>query len=302
MICAAKEIHSILVEGVGEAEMRQTIESFLQECQQCSMLCHPNVIQFLGIYYPTGVGSVRRMQLPVMFMEMMADSLTSFVDKYEKIPIQIKYSIVHDISLGLCYLHNHDPPIVHRDLSPNNILLSVHHVAKISDLGVAKVIRAESRKTMTKAPGTVDFMPPEALDKTPMYGPPIDVFSFGGIILHAFTQQWPSPCSQVQFDAKTRKMIALSEVERHQEYLNKLIGEAEVLKPLVKECLDYDPAIRPGITNVCKKIQLYKDAHMREFPQDFIALYQLAEQLKSENELQKTRLEKMEKQQMVSTY
>ena len=66
------------------------------------------------------------MRLPVMVMEMMADSLTSFVDKHEKIPVHIKYSIVHDVSLGLCYLHNHDPPIVHRDLSPNNVLLTAH--------------------------------------------------------------------------------------------------------------------------------------------------------------------------------
>ena len=117
MICAAKEIHSILVEGVGEAEMHRTIGSFLTECHQCSTLRHPNIIQFLGIYYPPEAGGVsRRMRLPVMVMEMMADSLTSFVDKYEKIPIQIKFSIVHDVSLGLCYLHNHHPPIVHRDL------------------------------------------------------------------------------------------------------------------------------------------------------------------------------------------
>ena len=87
--------------------------------------------------------------------------------------------------LGLCYLHNHDPPIVHCKLSPNNILLTAHRVTKISDLGVAKVIKADSRKTMTKAPGTVDFMPPEAL---PVYGPPMDVFSFAGIILHTFNQ------------------------------------------------------------------------------------------------------------------
>ena len=189
MICAAKEIHSILVESVGEVEMHRTIASFLRECHQCSALRHPNVVQFLGIYYPPEVGgAIRRMRLPVMVMEMMADSLTSFVDRYEKIPIQIKFSIVHNVSLGLCYLHNHHPPIVHRDLSPNNVLLTAHHVAKISDLGVAKVIQADSRMTMTKAPGTVDFMPPEALDKSPVYGPPMDVFSFGGIILHTFNQ------------------------------------------------------------------------------------------------------------------
>ena len=285
MICAAKEIHSILVEGVGEAEMHRTTESFLTECRQCSELRHPNIVQFLGIYYPPEVGYAanRRMRLPVMVMEMMAGSLTAFVDKYEKIPIQIKFSIIHDVSLGLCYLHNHHPPIVHRDLSPNNVLLTAYHVAKISDLGVAKVIQADSRKTMTKAPGTVDFMPPEAFDKSPVYGPPMDVFSFGGIILHTFSQQWPSPSSQVQFDPKARKMIALSEVERRQEYLDKMVGEDEGLRSLVKECLDYDPVVRPIIVTICKRIQLSKDACMKEFPQGFIALYKLAEQLKSEN-------------------
>ena len=285
MICAAKEIHSTLLKGMGKAEMHQTIESFLRECHQCSTLRHPNIVQFLGIYYPPEAGrDNRRMRLPVIVMEMMADSLTSFVDKYEKIPIQIKFSIVHDVSLGLCYLHNHHPPIVHHDLSPNNVLLTTHHVAKISDLGVAKVMQADSRMTMTKAPGTVDFMPPEAVDKYPVYGSPMDVFSFGGIILHTFNQRWPSPSSQVQCDPKSRKMIALSEVERRQEYLNKMIGEAEVLRSLVEECLHNDPAVRPNIANVCKRIQLIKDACMKDFPQDFIASYQIAERLKIEKE------------------
>ena len=283
-ICAAKEIHSILVERVGQVQMQRTIESFMRECRQCSTLRHPNVIQFLGVYYPTTVaGGAYMMRLPVMVMEMMADSLTSFVDKHEKIPVHIKYSIVHDVSLGLCYLHNHDPPIVHRDLSPNNVLLTAHHVAKISDLGVAKVIKADSRKTMTKAPGTVDFMPPEALAKSPVYGPSMDVFSFAGIILHTFNQQWPSPSEQVEFDPKTRTRVALSEIERRQQYLDKMIGEAEVLRPLVEECLDDDPAVRPTIATVCERIQMSKDTYMKEPRQNVISLHQQLEQSRHEN-------------------
>ena len=171
---------------MGEAEKIQIVGLFIEECRQCSKLHHPNIIQFLGIYYPTrtgSAGSFKNEPLPVMVMEMMACNLTSFVEKHKNIPVNIKYSIVNDVSLGLCYLHNHDPPIVHRDLSPNNILLISHHGAKISDLGVAKVIKADAKKTMTKVPGTVDFMPPEALSTRPTYGhgPPMDVFSFAGI-------------------------------------------------------------------------------------------------------------------------
>ena len=292
-ICAAKEIHSILVEGVGQVEMQRTIESFMRECRQCSTLRHPNVIQFLGVYYPTGAGGANRMRLPVMVMELMADSLTSFVNKHEKILVHIKYSIVHDVSLGLCYLHNYDPPIVHRDLSPNNVLLTAHHVAKISDLGVAKVIEADSRKTMTKAPGTVDFMSPEALASSPIYGPPMDVFSFAGIILHTFNQQWPSPIDSIQFDCKSRKKIALLEVERRQQYLDKMIGEAEVLRPLVEECLDDDSAVRPTIATVCERIQVSKNAYMKESPQDVITLHQENQQLKAINVQQKIEIEQL---------
>jgi len=257
------------------------------------------------VYYPTGEGDANRMQLPVMVMEMMADSLTLFVKKHEEIPVHIKYSIVHDVSLGLCYLHNHDPPIVHRDLSPNNILLTAHHVTKISDLGVAKVIKADSSKTMTPAPGTVDFMPLEALSSHPVYGPSMDVFSFAGIILHTFNQQWPRPVDSIQFDPKTRKRLALSEVERRQQYLDKMIGEAEVLRSLVEECLDDDPAVRPTIATVCERIQVSKDAYMKEStPQDIlqqnkqqkIEIDQLRnenEQLRNETEQQRATIEQM---------
>ena len=173
--------------------------------------------------------------------------------------------------------------------------MTAHHVAKISDLGMAKVIKADSRKTMTKAPGTLDFMPPESLDDTPEYGPPMDVFSFAGIILHTFNQQWPSPSKQVHFDPKTRRKIALLEVERRQQYLDKMIGEAEVLRPLVEECLDDDPAVRPTIVTVCERIQVSKDAYMKELkdPKEYITIYQQNEQLRNENKQQRATIEQM---------
>ena len=86
-------------------------------------------------------------------------------------------------------------------------------MAKISDLGVAKVIPADSKKTKTRAPGTADFMPPEALLKTSDYGPPLDIFSYGGVILHVVNQEWPEPLHYLKTDLKTGKVLVLSEVE-----------------------------------------------------------------------------------------
>jgi len=152
--CAAKELHHILVRGVNPEDIQRVRYNFLRECEQCAELRHPNVVQFLGIYYKPGS------PIPILVMEKMDMSLRSTVEQNPEIPISVKLSILLDVSLGLQYLHCHRPPIVHRDLSSNNILLTTFLKAKISDLGVAKVITPDRKKSLTKLPGTADFMPP----------------------------------------------------------------------------------------------------------------------------------------------
>ena len=94
---------------------------------------------------------------------------------------------------------------------------------------------------MTQTPGTLVFMAPEALEEKPVYGPPLDVFSFGGVILHITTQQWPDPKGIKQIDPITRKRIMLFEVERRQHYLDMMVGGDTELKRLVESCLEDDP-------------------------------------------------------------
>ena len=282
-ICAAKEIHSVLVEYADPTEMKGIIQSFFGECRQCSKLRHPNVIQFLGVYYPPR--SDQKLRLPVMVMEMMDDSLTSFIKKHQEIPEYLKYSILHDVSLGLCYLHRQDPPIIHRDLSSNNILLTKYCVAKISDLGVAKVIKQDGKMTkMTKAPGTQDFMPPEALEHDATYGLPIDVFSFAGIILHTFTQEWPTPSGQTKLDRKTNTLSAFTEVQRRQQYLDKLTGTANKLKSLVEKCFDNNPDLRPPIATICKTIKSYKESYTESSSNKTMELHKKIKKLQAANE------------------
>ena len=116
--CAAKEIHSVLLESASPEEKLLLKENFLKECHQCSKLCHPNIVTFIGIYYAD-----RYSILPVMVMELMDISLTKYI-KMPDINMNSKISILHDVSQGLCFLHCRASPIIHRDLTPNNILLS----------------------------------------------------------------------------------------------------------------------------------------------------------------------------------
>jgi len=258
LICAAKEIHSILIEGAQTPDEKQLVkENFVRECTRCNELSHPNIVRFMGSYFPEG------QFLPVMIMELMDISLTVYVKKNCNIPLLKKNSILRDIAEGLNYLHNCKPPIVHRDLSPNNILLKISNggimVAKIADFGVAKAIKANKtvQSRLTKVPGTVDYMPPEAFEEEPVYNTSLDVFSYGGVMLHVANQEWPTPTVQVRMNS-SGQLIAFTEVQRRQKYLDKVTGGAEVLKPLIESCLSNDPAKRPTMVAVINTLMSMK--------------------------------------------
>ena len=258
VICAAKKIHPILIEGVSSKEKEMIKNNFARECLCCSSMKHPNIVQFLGVFYPSGCTS-----FPVMVMELMDSSLTKFVkNNKSQITMQTKMSILYDVSLGMSFLHSQTPRVLHRDLSSHNIMLTRCQItAKIGDLGMAKVVQADREQTkskLTTAPGTLHFMPPEALVENPMYDTPIDVFSFGGISLHLFSEEWPTPSAPKMKDPVANKLVALSEAERRQKYLGKMTGKAATLKKMVEQCLDDEPDKRPSIQEVSTVIKPLK--------------------------------------------
>ena len=225
-------------------------------------------------------------RLPVMVMEKMQHSLKGLVEKYNNIPLTVKLTILDEVCLGLRYLHSRNPPIVHRDLTPNNILLSYRLEAKITDLGVAKVVKTENQKTMTKLPGTPDFMPPEALSIRPMYGLSLDVFSFGGVILNITTHLWPQPIDRTQLNPGTNMWEVVSEVKRRQQYLDRMTGGSEDLKPLVMSCLDDHPNNRPSATQVSMEIKRAKDTWSQKRSHDRMSPIQWWAEVSNEQQSQ----------------
>ena len=124
--------------------------------------------------------------------------------RYGVLPEAISYGILHDVALGLRYLHEHSPPIIHRDLSANNVLLTSSMSAKISDLGVAKILNITpaqmTQRMSTQAPGTPCYMPPEALMARPAYTSKIDSYSYGVMIIHVLCGRWPFPADAFRPD------------------------------------------------------------------------------------------------------
>ena len=244
---AAKEIHDILIYHINPEARRMLTDSFKREIMLCSSLNHHNIVQFVGIFYKNSES------LPIMVMELMDSSLTSYVRGQPYVSSTTKTSILHDVSLALCYLHSQQPPIIHRDLSPNNVMLKSnlpHPVAKIGDLGVSRTIQIDnhiSGNRLTGVPGTVDFMPPECFSDRPIYDTSLDIFSYGGIALFVIHQEWPTPTAPTTYDPITCQVKARSEIERRHKFLNFQDGP---LKQLILACLSNDPGARPSARRI----------------------------------------------------
>jgi len=250
---AAKEIHTILLDYVTSEEKNVILNSFVRECNLTSQLSHPNIVQFRGISFRTG-------DIPIMLMELMDASLTSYIDSQQNISNTTKISILHDVSLGLRYLHERNPPVIHRDLSSNNVMLKSYlpyPVAKISDLGVSKAMKQERHQSrMTTAPGTLNFMPPEALGNNPHYGTSLDIFSFANVALHLVNKEWPEPLSKAFYDSTTGEVLALTEIQRREHLL---YFENGPFKQLILSSLSDNPRERLSAVVIETFLSTFKD-------------------------------------------
>ena len=198
-----------------------------------------------------GVHFSRHSRLPMLVMEYLPLSLTQCLERHQDLPLQIKYSILLDVAKGLNYLHCKRPPIVHRDLTANNILLNSNFIAKISDLGVSRMADTFKRQQLTKAPGNAVVMPPEALKDNPSYDHKLDVFSYGCLILHVFTHQWPIPTDQYipsTSPSRIGSFDLVSEWNRRSKYTTAISSDNPFFS-FAKSCLDNDPKKRPTMSD-----------------------------------------------------
>ena len=247
--CAAKKIHNFFQDPskMPPEVMKKAFGKFVQECVMMSTLRHPHIVQFLGVCFLPGS------QVPALVMERLQTSLHDVLDPdpppFTKtfLPLSLKCSIFHDVASGLCFLHSHSPPIIHRDLSAKNVLLTEGMVAKISDLGMARIVPSLRAATMTKAPGASIYMPPEALEDESRYNVTIDTFSFGVVAIFALSQTFPRPLAAAYMDTR-RTMVGRTELERRDSYIQQIKNQLQEGHPLIKmiqKCLSNLPGERP---------------------------------------------------------
>ena len=250
----AKRLRSILLnEHVTSPERQYIEEKFRKECLSLSRLVHPNIMKFVGVYF----NPVDRSDMAAIFEHLHLD-LEKFLNpnEYPDIHLNTKLSILRDVSSGLLYLHTQlEEPLIHRDLTAMNVLLSDDNKrAKIGDLGISKLIENYEQRSATNtlclqdivSSVTQAYMPPEALCKDPTYGTPLDVFSFGQLALYVALEHFPEVSSEQKIEAIKIRDVAIF---KRKKWIDEL-PQDHCLRHLILGCLKDEPKKRPSTREV----------------------------------------------------
>ena len=249
LLCAAKIMHPVLFD-LHDPGAASYLRKFQEECHLLSLARHPNVVQYLCTYTDPDT------RLPVLLMELCRENLTAFLERSSgPLPFNIQVNICHDIVLALAYLHSNG--LIHRDLTGNNVLIDGSR-AKITDFGMSKIVN-HCMKSLSKCPGNVLYMSPEALDEAEAYTAKLDIFSFGVLVIQIVTRKFPNPANRfidsviyVDGTAKEIKEV-VSEVDRRKAHLN-LIPDTHSLKPLALQCLKQKENERPTAEQLSEEL------------------------------------------------
>ena len=246
----AKKLHSNFVNpSQVSVQDRESITSkFRNECVILSKLRHPNIVQFIGVHY----GRRGKTDL-TLIMESVSSDMDKFLEVHRNVPLPLKLSILLDISYGLVYLHECNPPIVHRDLTARNVLITNNCQAKIADLGMAKIvdIQAQLAASHTQTPGQMFYMPPEALKEKASCTPKLDIFSFGHLTLYAVNQEFPKVYN-ITLTMEVQRQGIIEKLKR-QSALDR-VGLDHCLYPVITNCLYDNPEYRPNTRALNRKL------------------------------------------------
>ncbi|GEM_PF-442529 len=165
------------------------IQQFQREARLAAKLRHQNIVQVLDFGY---VGETLYMALELVRGVDLRDFLRAQPD--QKLAIEFVGLIAHDMIYALDYAHRpHDgvDGIVHRDVTPSNVLLSRNGHAKLADFGVAKAIGTSTVATATGVmKGKMPYMPAEQMKGGAIDGR-TDLFSLGVVLYEALAGRRP---------------------------------------------------------------------------------------------------------------
>jgi tetratricopeptide (TPR) repeat protein len=207
-------------------------ERFLQEVKIAANLHHPHILPLFDS------GEADGFLYYVMPYEE-GQSLRERLDKQGELPIAEAVRILRDVVDALAHAHKQE--VVHRDIKPDNVMLSDRH-ALVTDFGVAKAVsEVAGRHQLTTdgvALGTPTYMAPEQATADPHIDHRADIYAVGAVAYELLTGRPP-------FLGTTPQMILAAHLTDTPEPVTKYREAVPpALEQLVLKCLEKNPADR----------------------------------------------------------
>ncbi|KAL3374500.1 hypothetical protein AABB24_006137 [Solanum stoloniferum] len=159
------------------------LERLYSEVHLLKTLKHKNIIKFYNSWVDTKTENIN-----IITEIFTSGNLRQYRKKHKKVDLRALKNWSRQILEGLSYLHGHDPPVIHRDLKCDNLLVNGNQgEVKIGDLGLAAILRkAHSAHSVI---GTPEFMAPELYEEE--YNELVDIYAFGMCLLELVTFEYP---------------------------------------------------------------------------------------------------------------
>ncbi|CAL8178260.1 unnamed protein product [Prunus armeniaca] len=233
------------------------LQSFENEIRTLTNVRHRNIIRLYGF-------CSRRGCIFLLYEYLERGSLGKAlygVDGVIELGWATRVKVVKGLAHALSYLH-HDcsPPIVHRDVTVNNVLLESDFEARLSDFGTARLISANS-SNWTHIVGSFGYMAPE-LALTMRVTDKCDVYSFGVVALEVMMGRHPGDLLESQLSESSQSMkednakLLLKDLldQRLEAPRNELAKAVVLVMSLALACIRTRPGSRPTMLYVAQKL------------------------------------------------
>ena len=209
--------------GTDEHVHEKLLQQFNREAAILASLSHPLIVNVRDHFVEDGRS--------YMVMDcVQGTNLRQYVHSFERIDDKRVVSIARQLLEILSYLHSQTPPVIHRDLTPDNIMyIAEKDEIRVIDFGAANIYRSEGTGTLI---GKQGYMPPEQFKGKA--SPESDVYAFGSTLLFLLTGEDPPG------------MCRIPECAR--EIDSELMSIAE-------SCLQFELADRPSVDNLIAKFE-----------------------------------------------
>lgn len=205
------------------SENTNFVSKFRVEAQAAAGLMHPNIVNVYDVGEEEGIFYI--------VMELVEGiTLKNYIEKKARLSMKEAISIAIQVSMGIEAAHNNH--IIHRDIKPQNILISKEGKVKIADFGIAKA--ATSNTITSNVMGSVHYTSPEQA-RGGFSDERSDIYSLGCTMFEMLT-------GRVPFDGETTVAIAIKHIQEEMPSPREYVSEIPVcVEKIIFKCTQKSP-------------------------------------------------------------